>query len=85
MFSIKAVECFPYRTTRPVQTLITLPRDVLQGLEHVLAKKSGQRPDNHTGYLVKFDYPFYSGERKLFFAFSDSNVRISKEYEVVNW
>lgn len=77
------VKCFPYRSARVGDTLLTVPRDSVKELEEQLAQKAGVSRDNHVVYEITQSDQFDQGP--VYVLFSDNYARFGKTVVERSW
>ena len=94
MYGIKEVKGFPYRCSMGKGSSVAkIPRNFLVGFEKELAQRAAgpsayARPDNHTGYWVRFEEHIQFGKMfylELFLMFTDSWVFFYHDYTEKQW
>lgn len=83
MYMMKVVQFYPYRTGYVRGNTIQFPREWMETFENELARISGNKRDNHTCYIVRFDG--YPDERIRAFMFTDSLMIMGDRVDVKNW
>ena len=53
---MKILKYCPYRKGRAIGSFVIFPRDAMRSFEETLAQMAGVSIDNHTCYLVEFEY-----------------------------